>query len=490
MGDHSYCRNPTKGRGVWCYTDQPQKKRWEYCPVPVCQEISKKILFYIPPPDLYAPKNSTTGKKYSIVIFIIDALSQLNALRSLPLTLANAEALGGTLFRGHHKVGLNSLPNVMGMLTGSSNLTDKPWIGQNQARKFDWQPLVTNLFHDEGWTTMLVHGAMGTVLGSAHVFNRAPDPFDIQYHDGFRLSKKWGRNHSNPTNLLRDFSVMYRDRPTFLHVHLSEYTHNDLNGAKLYDRDLDQKLRELSDSGALEDTFFFLMGDHGYRFGAFSKTIQGNIENNMPLLMVIPPTSLAEDQPELSRNLRQNSGLLTSLWDLHQTLKHVLALGVGQDKVDDFYRGFLNPGSSLLKPLEPRTCSEANISLWFCSCPEDHVALEPEDVRALLEAVLEDMNVFLQPLELGCQKLEISSSAHQNPVTNPSMMFEGDNVEIEAFVETKVREAHFQVKIFLSGSSGEVEVSLTRLDQYSLTSECVPENGDSVRPYCVCSKPK
>ena len=175
---------------------------------------------------------------------------------------------------------------------------------------------------------MLLHGAMGTALGSAHVFNRASDPFDIQYHDGFRLSKKWGRNHTNPTNLLRDFTVMYRDRPTFLHVHLSEYTHNDLNGAKLYDHDLDQKLRRLIDSRALEDTFFILMGDHGYRFGEFSKTIQGNIENNMPLLLVVPPTSLAKDQPELSRNLRHNLGLLTSHWDLHQTLKQ-LTSGLG-----------------------------------------------------------------------------------------------------------------------------------------------------------------
>ena len=109
-------------------------------------------------------------------------------------------------------------------------------------------------------------------------------------------------------------------------------------------------------------------------------------------------------------------------------------MGAGQDKVDNFYRGFLSPGSSLLEPLEPRTCSEAGISLWFCSCPEDHMALDPEDMRALLEAVLEDMNIFLEPLERGCQKLEISSSAHQNPVTNPSIMFEGDNVKIKAFV--------------------------------------------------------
>lgn len=33
---HNYCRNPDNEPGVWCYTTDP-KKRWDFCPVPVCR---------------------------------------------------------------------------------------------------------------------------------------------------------------------------------------------------------------------------------------------------------------------------------------------------------------------------------------------------------------------------------------------------------------------------------------------------------------------
>lgn len=32
---HNYCRNPDNEPGLWCYTTDP-KKRWDFCPVPVC----------------------------------------------------------------------------------------------------------------------------------------------------------------------------------------------------------------------------------------------------------------------------------------------------------------------------------------------------------------------------------------------------------------------------------------------------------------------
>ena len=35
LGEHNYCRNPSAGDGVWCYTTDPNR-RWEYCDVPFC----------------------------------------------------------------------------------------------------------------------------------------------------------------------------------------------------------------------------------------------------------------------------------------------------------------------------------------------------------------------------------------------------------------------------------------------------------------------
>ena len=33
----NYCRNPSSGRGVWCYTKDPGAGvRWDYCDVPEC----------------------------------------------------------------------------------------------------------------------------------------------------------------------------------------------------------------------------------------------------------------------------------------------------------------------------------------------------------------------------------------------------------------------------------------------------------------------
>ena len=36
-GDHNFCRNPSQGDTVWCYTTNPDK-RWEYCDVRPCGE--------------------------------------------------------------------------------------------------------------------------------------------------------------------------------------------------------------------------------------------------------------------------------------------------------------------------------------------------------------------------------------------------------------------------------------------------------------------
>ena len=37
IGDHNFCRNPDKHKGVWCYTTD-KNKRWELCDVPKCDK--------------------------------------------------------------------------------------------------------------------------------------------------------------------------------------------------------------------------------------------------------------------------------------------------------------------------------------------------------------------------------------------------------------------------------------------------------------------
>ena len=53
------------------------------------------------------PINSNPNQSaWSVVIFIIDALSQQNFMRSLENTKEYLDRKGGTLFTGHHKVAI------------------------------------------------------------------------------------------------------------------------------------------------------------------------------------------------------------------------------------------------------------------------------------------------------------------------------------------------------------------------------------------------
>ena len=75
------------------------------------------LIIYVP--RIEKPRvESSESVQYSVVVFIIDALSQSNFLRCLPRTKNYLDSQGGILFRGHHKVGHNSYPNVMGLLSG------------------------------------------------------------------------------------------------------------------------------------------------------------------------------------------------------------------------------------------------------------------------------------------------------------------------------------------------------------------------------------
>ena len=61
--------------------------------------------------------------------------------------------------------------------------------------------------------------------------------------------------------------LLHQEGPTFSYFHLNEYTHNELAMARHYDVPLEQLVTKLSKAGALNDTFFLLLADHGFQRG-------------------------------------------------------------------------------------------------------------------------------------------------------------------------------------------------------------------------------
>ena len=104
-------------------------------------------------------------------------------------------------------------------------------------------------------------------------------PFNIYYRGPFlAMINEWVQNqlvggydayaclqeqllHKHEFRIIQDFIEMYSGTPNFLFCHLNDYTHNDLNMAKLYDDDLRHMLETIISNGHLENTFFVLLGD-------------------------------------------------------------------------------------------------------------------------------------------------------------------------------------------------------------------------------------
>ena len=248
--------------------------------------------------------------------------------------------------------------------------------------------------------------------------------------------------------------------------------------AKNYDADLAVMLTNLSNEKALEDTFLLLMGDHGYRTQGFANLPQGEIENNMPGLLIIPPKDLAVEHPDWLKNLKANADVLTSHWDIHHMFRDILGIAGGAEEVVDVYKDHKVPGASLFSPLGRRSCTEAGVPLEFCSCPDGHISLDPSSVQDIAQAVLMDINIFLQPL-WGCRKLELAN------ITSAVIKMEGEVISLEAVLAMSIEPVTFNMRLSSSGENIS-SLSLTRSDKYSETSHCVPEAEPGARQYCIC----
>ena len=69
-----------------------------------------------------------------------------------------------------------------------------------------------------------------------------------------------------------------------------------------------------------------------------AKLFQGKVENNMPAFVLLPPTSLAVEQPEMLAALLANADGLTSHLDLYVTLRELLTMG-SKDSLEEQDRG-------------------------------------------------------------------------------------------------------------------------------------------------------
>lgn len=326
------------------------------------------------------PRPPNAKKRYNVMVLGIDALSRLNFLRQMKKTRewlkSNATNTIVEMF-GYNKIGENSAPNQIPMMTGESyipGMMDRA-IGNyfDNISNYIWQEYsakgFNTLFFEEQWSTgLFIHPSLKGFLNVPTDY--WPRPL-MQVADAAASKTRsgcFGPMYASKIylNYLGDLLRVSRlGNHLFSYAWFSELSHDILIGARRLDEDFRAFFEELQSQRLLDETIIFFLSDHGSRLEEWRGTEVGRYEDMLPFFYMMLPNELVRERPEILENLSVNSRRLTTVYDIHATLKELTEPMQPEQR----NAGTLKGHSLISEQIpETRTCLDAGINLQFCSC--------------------------------------------------------------------------------------------------------------------------
>ncbi|KER33188.1 hypothetical protein T265_00886 [Opisthorchis viverrini] len=506
----------------------------------------------LPPPTIL--KNQTPG--YNILLLGLDSVSHSAALRHLPKTMHMLETNPNAVtMQLYNVVGDGTTTNLLALLTGyfedelpesrrsrvtsshNTTVVDKyPWIWNTFSQVGGY---ATHYIEDSPkWGTFQYRLiGFGVEKTPTHSYGR-PCVLAADKEHGKRLGCINSRyTHDVLLESLREFFHAYADRPRFSLTFLSELIHDNPAYATLLDDDLVTLLRQIQvndeqdflfdEPKPFSNTIVILFADHGPRLGGARLSVQGKLEERLPLLSFILPKRFLTDWPDAFAQLRANRDRLVTLFDVHATLKHLLIRQYG-DHLDSAVKS--PRGTSLFTPIrENRTCAQASIAPHWCVCLQwsdirvsSFLSDWPPVVYTAAQHILSYVNQIVQRINSHrgmsgnvqkCQKMALSkiTSAERASISKDVLRFQHsadidgrfpffsnyvpklDNQASSVFrlhVVLEPGSAHFESTVHVNMTSGLPErhpIEISRLDPYESKAWCAPtDHLPEFRRFCVC----
>ncbi|KFM78896.1 hypothetical protein X975_25380, partial [Stegodyphus mimosarum] len=448
-------------------------------------------------------KQINVHKPMNVIFLGIDSVSQLNFIRHFPKC---QDFLSKVLFpinlKGYNKVGDNTFPNIMPLLTGHFH----QYYDKHRSKNlfFDDVDFIWKIFSKMGYRTMLAEDApnIATFNYQAKGFRKPPTdyyyrPFALAVEKSELKSKSRGQCFGTKMEMqiiydyLRSFvETMGDDRPFFVFSFLARLTHDVLNFAGYADEPTYQLLKFLHDNRILENTLLIFFSDHGIRFGPIRKTRIGQYEERLPFMYLVFPKSFLNTYESIHKNLVINSERLTTPFDIHSTILNLAAVLRG----DATFENNMQPGTSLFYEVPSnRTCSQAGITPHWCTCQVHHAITKEDPVaRKSAEAVIQAINNLTAAYRRNCsiltldELLDAKISDYQNlPHTN---IVQNNTVsEYLVIVSAAPSEAVFEATVrceTVEETDCRVVDDISRINEYGEQSSCVPNA--ILRKFCYC----
>ncbi|KAH6942088.1 hypothetical protein HPB50_000663 [Hyalomma asiaticum] len=465
----------------------------------------------------------------NVLIFGLDSVSRLSMMRFLPKTYDYlVSRLNAVVFRGMNKVGDNTFPNLLALLTGR-RVEDVVKPGQRD-KIYDDVHILWKDFKEAGYETLFAEDFPAFALFNylARGFTRPPTdyylrPFWLAVYESFLLMSSSALCLGNtPKHMLQlDYLKRYFDgrnaskaeKPFFAFSYLVEISHDFSQQVGAADDDFVLFLDYLRSNGHLDNTFLFFLSDHGHRFDSIRSTFVGRIEERLPFFAIALPTDMDwlgyQDRgveskstmlsrlnaSQIASNLVSNAGRLTTPFDTYATLRDIASFASGGSMTvkehDSRY------GVSLFGEVRrDRTCERAGIPAEYCSCgSEVPVELDSPVVLKAATALVEKVNDLLTSDELDepfvtrsrCAKLSlrrVHDAQELFLVDNVKETFDGPR-RLRVTVEVLPSAAMLEALMLINGEEDfDVFGDISRINKYGNQSDCIRHA--VLRKYCYC----
>ncbi|KAK5644324.1 hypothetical protein RI129_005624 [Pyrocoelia pectoralis] len=472
---------------VWCRNtrkDQVVYKNVHFV-VTITDEIKTKL------------QKSENETHLSVALVGIDSVSRLNMIRSLPYTYNYLQENDWIEFRGYNKIGDNTFPNIMGVLTGMNVSTTFKECNPKVSGQLDKCDLLWYDYKKLGFVTAYAEDEteISTFNYLKKGFERKPTDYYFRPYmlaaeknlktlvlEGVKYCTGPESAGERIMNLARDFTLTFRKYSNFGFFWMNSFSHNEINSVSRMDLKVAEFLRSLNRSGIFDNSIVIFFSDHGIRFGTVTYTHAGWLEERLPFFYMTVPKWFQKKFPRKYSNLVLNSNRLITPYDLYMTLQEILVLS---GKKYSMKASTACPECKSLFEVakSDRSCEDAGIENHWCTCrgyttiPSNGMIVE-QAAKFILREVQRMAN------DGGCVQFEVKNIISAGVSDNCDIKNRSHFYFLITF-ETRPQ-AVFQgtVSIGVDVPIFKMEGSVSRLDIYSFNSWCVTD--PIVKKYCYC----
>ncbi|XP_017155344.1 uncharacterized protein LOC108164222 [Drosophila miranda] len=450
----------------------------------------------------------------SVIMLGLDTMSRMNFRRTMPRTAEYVRKLGWFELEGYNKVADNTFPNLCVVMAGGKPKELEKVCELSRHGRMDSCPWIWRDYKKAGYSTAYGEDILefGVFIGQNNGFLEVPTDFYLRpllmgLAQSMRTYRRFGYDYCLGRRItvsyLYDFCMQFAQRfieeleqPAFGFFWSCTFTHDYHFGASSLDSLFIDYLKKLEKHQVFEKSIVILLSDHGDGSGDLAALSDGFLEERLPMLHIYLPPWFRKTYPKYAESLLLNRNRLSSPYDLHNTLRHILQLNASTSNQLPPLTNCPTSQSLLHTLPRERSCKDACIGDHFCSCNEFIAVRLNGEAYNIVKLTLYYINrwMILHHFNRHCDRLVLEELDHAERkllgVDNDKETLYGTIMIYRMRFQTYPSEGRFEATVrYHSELDTLVDFDIgdvSRLNRYHNDSLCIKDK--IAKKFCFCFK--